>query len=114
MIEPREIVFEADAVSALFEILNIMTDQLMEGNMVSRWDAEAVVDLQMRLSGLQEGEAVAMGIDDAALLLDGMAFVEVMSIDFPFFEMVQWTSDFVTAELRSHWTEELWLDYVGR
>lgn len=114
MIEPREIVFEADAVSALFEILNIMTDQLMEGNMVSRWDAEAVVDLQMRLSGLQEGEAVAMGIDDAALLLDGMAFVEVMSIDFPFCEMVQWTSDFVTAELRSHWTEELWLDYVGR
>jgi hypothetical protein len=114
MIEPREIVFEADAVSAMFEILNIMTDQLMEGNMVSRWDAEAVVDLQMRLSGLQEGEAVAMGIDDAALLLDGMAFVEVMSVDFPFFEMVQWTSDFVTAELRSHWTEELWLDYVGR
>ena len=48
MIEPRTIVFEPDAVSALFEILNIMTDQLMEGNMVSRWDAEAVVDLQMR------------------------------------------------------------------
>ncbi|MFM7410622.1 MAG: hypothetical protein ACKO3L_07450 [Actinomycetota bacterium] len=114
MIEPREIVFEADAVSALFEILNIMTDQLMEGNMVSRWDAEAVVDLQMRLSGLQEGEAVAMGIDDAALLLDGMAFVEVMSVDFPFFEMVQWTSDFVTAEVRSHWSEDLWMAYVGR
>ena len=114
MIEPREIVFEADAVSALFEILNIMTDQLMEGNMLSRWDAEAVLGLQLRLSGLQEGEAVEMGIDDAALLLDGMAFTEVMSVDFPFFEMVQWTSDFVTAELRSHWSEELWLAYVGR
>lgn len=114
MLEPREIVLESDAVSALFEILNIMTDQLMEGNMVSRWDAEAVVDLQMRLSGLQEGEAVQMGIDDAALLLDGMAFTEVMSVDFPFFEMVQWTSDFVTAELRSHWTDDLWLAYVGR
>ncbi len=113
MIEPREIVFEANAVSALFEILGIMTDQLMEGNMASRWDAEAVVDLQMRLSGLAEGEAVLMGIDDAALLLDGMAFVEVMSVDFPFFEMVQWTSDFVTAELRAHWSEDLWLAYVG-
>ena len=114
MVEPRSIVFETDAVSALFEILEIMTDQLMEGNMLSRWDGEAVLDLQMRLSGLQAGEAVEMGIDDAALLLDGMAFVEVMSVDFPFFEMVQWTSDFVTAELRAHWSEDLWLAYVGR
>ena len=114
MIEPRAIVFEQDAISALFEILGIMTDQLMEGNMVTRWDAEAVLDLQMRLSGVQDGEAVEMGIDDAALLLDGMAFTEVMSVDFPFFEMVQWTSDFVTAELRSHWSEELWLAYAGR
>ena len=114
MIEPRTIVFEPDAVSALFEILGIMSDQLMEGNMLTRWDAEAVVGLQLRLSGLKDGEAVEFGIDDAALLLDGMAFTEVMSIEFPFFEMVQWTSDFVTAELRAHWSEELWLEYVGR
>ena len=114
MIEPRMIVFEPEAVSALFEILEIMTDQLIEGNMLSRWDIEAVVELQMRLSGIQKGEAVEIGIDDAALLLDGMAFIEVMSVDFPFFEMVQWTSDFVTSELRSHWSEDLWLDYVGR
>jgi hypothetical protein len=114
MIEPRKVVFEPDAVSALFEILGIMTDQLMEGNMANRWDAETVVGLQLRLSGLREGEPVEIGIDDAALLLDGMAFTEVMSVDFPFFEMVQWTSDFVTAELRSHWSEDLWLAYVGR
>ena len=114
MIEPRLIVFEPEAVSALFEILEIMTDQLIEGNMLGRWDTEAVVELQMRLSGIQKGEALEIGIDDAALLLDGMAFIEVMSVDFPFFEMVQWTSDFVTSELRSHWSEDLWLDYVGR
>ena len=114
MIEPRLIVFEPEAVSALFEILEIMTDQLIEGNMLSRWDTETVVELQMRLSGIQKGEAVEIGIDDAALLLDGMAFIEVISVDFPFFEMVQWTSDFVTSELRSHWSEDLWLAYVGR
>ena len=114
MIEPRMIVFEREAVSALFEILEIMTDQLIEGNMLSRWDTETVVELQMRLSGIQKGEAVEIGIDDAALLLDGMAFIEVISVDFPFFEMVQWTSDFVTSELRSHWSEDLWLAYVGR
>jgi hypothetical protein len=114
MIEPRHIVLEPVAVSALFEILGIMTDQLIQGNMAARWDAEAVFDLQMRLNDAQEGEPIQLGIDDAALLLDGMAFTEVMSVDFPFFEMVQWTSDFVTAELRAHWTEELWLEYVGR
>ncbi len=114
MINPRTIVFEPDAVSALFEILEIMTDQLMEGNMHSRWDTEAVFELQMRLAGVGDGEPVEMGIDDAALLLDGMAFTEVMSVDFSFFQMVQWTSDFITGELRSHWTEDEWLAYVGR
>lgn len=114
MIEPRDIVFEPEAVSALLEILGIMTDQLADGNFLTRWDAEVIVDLQMRLHQPGEGEPVRMGIDDAALLLDGMAFTEAMSVEFPFFEMVQWTSDFVTAELRAHWSEELWLAYVGR
>jgi len=55
MIEPRSIVLESDAVSALFEILGIMTDQLIQGSMATRWDAEAVFDLQMRLNDVQEG-----------------------------------------------------------
>jgi hypothetical protein len=44
-----------------------------------------------------------------ALLLDGMAFTEIASADLPWIEMVRWTSDFVTSELRSHWTEAEWL-----
>ena len=114
MIEPRKIRLPPEAISAIFEILGIMTDQLMEGNMASRWDAEAVVDLQMRLSGVGEDEAVELGIDDAALLLDGMAFTEMMSVSFPFFEMVQWTTEFVASELRSHWSEESWLAYAAQ
>jgi hypothetical protein len=114
VIEPRSIELESDAVSALLEILGIMTDQLMEGNMLTRWNAEAVVDLQMRLHEAGNGEPVVMGIDDASLLLDGMAFTEAMSIEFPFFEMVQWTSDFVTSELRVHWSEDLWRDHASR
>jgi len=42
-----------------------------------------------------------------------MAFTEVMSMEFPFFDMVQWTSDFVAAELRKYWTDEEWLQYAG-
>jgi len=114
MIEPRMINLPREAISAIFEILGIMSDQLMEGNMASRWDAEAVVDLQRRLSEVGEDEAVPLGIDDAALLLDGMAFTEMMSVSFPFFEMVQWTTEFVTSELRSHWSDEIWLAYAAQ
>ena len=114
MIEPRMINLPREAISAIFEILGIMTDQLMEGNMASRWDAEAVVDFQRRLSEVGEDEAVPLGIDDAALLLDGMAFTEMMSVSFPFFEMVQWTTEFVTSELRSHWSDEIWLAYAAQ
>ena len=91
-----------------------MTDQLMEGSMRPRWDAETVVELQMRLHRAEDGETIELGIDDAALLLDGMAFTEVLSVEFPFFDMVQWTSDFVTAELRSHWSEDEWRAFAAR
>lgn len=110
---PRQVTFEREAALALSEILGIITDQLMEGMMQSRWDAEHVIDLQLRLHDATDGEEITLGIDDAALLLDGMAFTEVMSVEFPFFDMVQWTSDFVAAELRKYWTDEEWLQYAG-
>jgi len=114
MIEPKDIAFTEDAVLTLTELIGIMTDQLFEGNMSERWQAEHLVDLQVRINDHYEGLPVRMGIDDAALLLDGMSFTEVMSVDFPFFQMVQWTSDFITSELRSHWTEDQWRAFVVR
>ncbi len=53
-------------------------------------------------------------IRDAALLLDGMAFTEAASADFPWIEMVRWTTDFVTSELRRHWTDEQWREVSRR
>ena len=114
MIEPRTVSLPPDALSALSELLGIMTDQLMEGNMLRRWDSEKVVGLQLRLHEADETGQVELGLDDAALLLDGMAFTETMSVEFPFFDMVLWTSDFLTEELRKHWSEDSWLQYVGR
>lgn len=110
----RTIALPPEAALALNEIIGIMTDQLMEGQMMQRWDAEVLVGLQMRLHQAQDGEAIELDISDAALLLEGMAFTEVMSIEFPFFEMVQWTSDFVTQELRPHWTEDEWREFAAR
>lgn len=99
---------------ALNEIIGIMTDQLVSGNMQSRWNPETLVELEMRLHNAEDGESIELGIDDAALLLDGMAFTEVMSVEFPFFEMVQWTSDFVTTELRAYWTEDEWREFASK
>ena len=85
-----------------------------------KWDVERLMELELRLGLLPGGTGiedvgddgsttVVLGIDDAALLLDGMAFTEVASADLPWIEMVRWTSDFVTGELRSHWTQSEWL-----
>jgi hypothetical protein len=114
VIQPRDIVFERDAVTALTEILGIMADQVMGEVSNPRWEIAKLADLEARLMQPADGDPVTIGIDDAALLLDGMAFTEVMSVEFPWFEMVQWTADFVTAELRQHWTEDEWRDFSAR
>jgi hypothetical protein len=60
-----------------------------------------------------ESRSVDLHIEDAELLLAGMAFTEMASVDLPFFEMVQWTSEFIAAELRQLWTDDLWRERAG-
>jgi len=112
---PREFGVEPEARMALGQILGIMTDQAMSGD-VARWDVGRLMRLEGRLGVVQgatctddETRDVTLGIDDAALLLDGLAFTEIASADLPWIDMVRWTADFVTAELRSHWTDAEWL-----
>jgi hypothetical protein len=105
------VVLEHDAVIALTQILGIMLDQLFEGESSGSWTSEQIVDLESRLMAPAEGEGLPLGIDDAALLLQGMAFTEVMSAHLPWIDTVRWVTDFVTAELRQHWTQEEWQQY---
>jgi hypothetical protein len=118
MLLPKQIELEPDARLALGQILGIMSDQAMSGE-PTRWDIERLIEIEARLgvvSGafavddLDDTSIVTLGIDDAALLLDGMAFTEVASADLPWIDMVRWTADFVTGELRSHWTESEWME----
>lgn len=118
MLLPKQIELEPDARLALGQILGIMSDQAMSGES-SRWDIERLMEIEARL-GIVPGafgvdhvgdtSAVTLGIDDAALLLDGMAFTEVASADLPWIDMVRWTADFVTGELRAHWSESEWME----
>jgi hypothetical protein len=117
MNEPRAIPLSTDAVNALLQILGIMSDQLWSagpGEALSEgWDLERVMAVEYRLQSGEPGPdpdttIVTLNITDVALLLEGMAFTEVASADLPWVEMVRWTADFVTAELRHHWSEEMW------
>jgi len=93
---------------ALSQILGIMLDQLLDGEDARGWSSEKILDLEARLMAPGENEGVLLGIDDVALLLQGMAYTEVMSQEFPWIDTVRWVTDFVTEELRKHWSEEEW------
>ena len=120
---PRDIVLTGDAKAAITQIVAIMSDQLAVGDGLGRWSAEELIQLEARLGiviGVDdfqlpsaEDTLVTLDIDDVALLLDGMAFTEVASADLPWIDMVRWTADFVTAELRSHWTDDEWREFTA-
>ncbi len=119
----REITLTGDARSALAQIIAIMTDQVLGEANNRRWTVDRLMELEARMgivlgvddvcAGPGETTTVTIGIDDAALLLDGMAFTEMASVDLPWFDMVRWTSDFVTAELRPHWSQDDWQTYAA-
>lgn len=114
MLEPREISLDKEAVASLSQIVGIMTDQVQLAERHTRWNVEHLIDLDERLFTHEDGQPIVLGIDDVALLLEGMAFTEIMSVELPWFDMVQWTSDFITSELRQHWTQEQWEQFAAR
>ena len=111
MIEPRLVTLERDAILALTQILGIMLDRLFDGEDTNGWNSEHIIDLEARLMAPIEEKGVLLGINDAALLLHGMAYTEVMSEHLPWIDSVRWVADFVTQELRQQWTEDEWRSF---
>jgi hypothetical protein len=125
MTEPRDVMLPAEAASSIDQILGIVLDSFMGGSPTAHvgafgwgFDVEQVVDLEQRLRDVWSAEELSRGegderpielsMEDVALILHGMAFTEVMSADLPWIDMVRWTSDFVTTQLRAPWTEDEW------
>ena len=125
MTEPRDVMLPAEAASSIDQILGIVLDSFMGGSPPAHvgafgwgFDVERVVDLEQRLRDVWNAEELSRGegdersielsMEDVALILHGMAFTEVMSADLPWIDMVRWTSDFVTSQLRAPWTEDEW------
>ena len=113
----------ADARAAVAQLVGIMSDQVMEGADHARWEYEELMRLEHRFAvtigvddvgrGPSESAVVTVGMEDVALLLDGMAYTEVMSAEFAWIDMVRWTADFITTELREHWTEDEWREFTA-
>jgi hypothetical protein len=105
------------AAAALLEVLGILGDNQAAD------DPGHLFDLQARIHGVwpaeemvaQEGpdRSIELHIEDAELLIGGLAYTEVMSQDLPWIDMVRWTSEFVAAELRSHWSDDEWRRRAG-
>lgn len=131
MTNQRSVELPAAAAASIDQIIGIMLDSFMAGGDPSTgrgamaWgiDIELVVDLEQRMRDVWSPEELSRGegpdrsihlsMEDVALILQGMAFTEVMSAELPWVDMVRWTSDFVTAELRQHWTDEEWSAFNG-
>lgn len=132
----RSLELTRDAASALRTILGIMADQFLfaDDMATSGWDPEAVGTLDRRIEQIwpeeymgmtesdpesasdrdQPARPIDLDIEEASMLLAGMAFTEFASAEFPWADMVRWTSDFITAELRGLWTDDEWRRHSGR
>lgn len=114
----RTITLPIEAGAALRETLGILDDhreaedpyrcaslnlKILEAWSEDEWAA---------LSG--DDRPIEFDIEDAALILHGLAFTEMMSAELPWFDMVQWTVDFIVTELRPRWTEHEWDEFVAR
>lgn len=115
---PRVITLPIEAGAALRETLGILDDHSqaedpyraasMEQKIWQAWDP----DQWEAMRG--PDAAIEFDLEDAALILHGLAFTEMMSVELPWFDMVQWTVDFITTEIRPQWTDEEWQRLSGR
>jgi len=114
----RTITLPIEAGAALRETLGILDDHReaddpyrsasLNLKLLEAWTEEEWATL----SG--EDQPIDFDIEDAALILQGLAFTEMMSAELPWFDMVQWTVDFIVNELRPQWTEHEWNELAAK
>lgn len=113
----RTIKLPIEAGAALRETLGILDDHReaedpyraasLNMKLLEAWSEEEWASLSA------DDRNIDFDIEDAALVLHGLAFTEQMSAELPWFDMVQWTVDFIVGELRPQWTEDEWDHYAS-
>ncbi len=113
---PRSVSLSIDAAAAMRQIIGIMDDNGWSGANLDEAMRGELLDARLadgwstaewdRLDG--EERSFDLELEDAAMLLGGLSFTEMMSLDFPWIDLVRWSVDFITAELRPLWTDDEW------
>lgn len=108
----RIITLPIEAGAALRETLGILEDHReaedpyrsasLNLKLLEAWEEDEWASMKA------DDRPIEFDIEDAALVLHGLAFTETMSAELPWFDMVQWTVDFIVGELRPRWTEDEW------
>ena len=108
----RIITLPIEAGAALRETLGILEDHResedpyrsasLNLKLLEAWEEDEWASMKA------DDRPIEFDIEDAALVLHGLAFTETMSAELPWFDMVQWTVDFIVGELRPQWTEDEW------
>jgi hypothetical protein len=107
----RTLVLPWEGVEALRTVLGILDDHEVRVN-TAAYEAISVKLLDAVMMGPQDGDIpVDVSLSEANLLLEGLRFTDVMSMDLPFYDAVVDTINFVGEQLLALWSNTEWLAF---
>ena len=107
----RSMLLPWEGVEALRTVLGILDDREVRVDAVA-YEAISIKLVNAVMMGPQDGDIpVEVSLLEANLLLEGLRFTDVMSMDLPFYDMVVDTINFVGEQLLALWTSNEWLAF---
>jgi hypothetical protein len=107
----RALVLPWEGVEALRTVLGILEDHDVPVN-AEAYQSISVTLLNAVMMGPQDGDIpIEVSLAEADLLLSGLRFTDVMSMDLPFYDAVVDTINFVGDQLLAMWTNAEWLAF---
>jgi hypothetical protein len=107
----RSLVLPWEGVEALRTVLGILDDHEVPVN-IEAYQSISVTLLNAVMMGPQEGDIpIEVSLAEADLLLIGLRFTDVMSMDLPFYDAVVDSINFVGDQLLAMWTSSEWLTF---
>jgi hypothetical protein len=107
----RSLVLPWEGVEALRTVLGILDDHDVPVD-AEAYQSISVTLLDAVMMGPQDGDIpVEVSLAEADLLLIGLRFTDVMSMDLPFYDAVVDTINFVGDQLLAMWSSDEWLAY---
>ena len=107
----RSMVLPWEGIEALRTVLGILDDHEVRVDAVA-YESISIKLVNAVMMGPHEGDiAVEVSLPEANLLLEGLRFTDVMSMDLPFYDMVVDTINFVGEQLLALWSSGEWLAF---